>query len=340
MSDLFASPLVETIIGLVVVWFLAATLSSGIVEVVGAVLGFRAKHLWRALARALGTSAPKPEVAIREAARLAMGPKIEESVFKGFIDKLPGVAEGELSRVKHIGRPAAAEALVAARVADEHKFAGTQLGKLVDGLPHDIKTNTGLLRDWLEKWFDGEMERLGATYRSRIRWWVAVAGALVVVVCGIDSIGLADRLYDQPTRRQVLLSEAGSLVDAQGAGGTSPSGTTGGELSDEAMGNGAPTAAAPSEPAGDPADEPDGEEDPCEGNSVEDKIACAQRRAAELSALHVAWWDTPEDDRGPTWRIVLGSLLTFAAVSAGAPFWFDVLSRMTGLRGRAAASRS
>jgi hypothetical protein len=67
-----ATTLVETAIGLIFVWFLSASLCSGIFEAIGAALGFRATHLWRALGQALG--APDAPVergpAIVEAAQL------------------------------------------------------------------------------------------------------------------------------------------------------------------------------------------------------------------------------------------------------------------------------
>ena len=61
MEGITGSPLFEVAIGVALVWFAAATLCTGVVELVGAALGFKAKHLWRALSNVLNpAAAPTP----------------------------------------------------------------------------------------------------------------------------------------------------------------------------------------------------------------------------------------------------------------------------------------
>ena len=54
--------------------------------------------------------------------------------------------------------------------------------------------------------------------------------------------------------------------------------------------------------------------------------------ARALQTLPIGWHDVPADLGG--WvKTVAGWLITIAAVSLGAPFWFDLLGKVTNLRG-------
>jgi hypothetical protein len=66
-----------------------------------------------------------------------------------------------------------------------------------------------------------------------------------------------------------------------------------------------------------------------------DRAACAQDEVAKLEASGLPlWWssDTNPGDAGDWAAKILGFLLTAFAVSFGAPFWFDALSKLGSLR--------
>ena len=64
MGGITDSPLFETAIAMVVVWLAAATLTSGIVELIATALSFRANHLWDWL-EGLLTPKDSPAPAVR-----------------------------------------------------------------------------------------------------------------------------------------------------------------------------------------------------------------------------------------------------------------------------------
>ena len=286
-----ASPLIETAIGLVFLWFLAATLCSGVVELVSSMFSFRASSLWRTLDQALGKPAKAPNVAAVSAAKMAR--KVEPapgSTLAKFVEHVPGVTAGETKRVKEIDPKVAADALVATREENTNEFADTQLGKLVADLPPSVRDDADELRKWFERWFDGAMSTLSATFRRNIRWWTVVASVLIVGILGLESIGFAQRLYDQPAQQAVITAQAEAAVTA-------------GEDAKN-----------------------------CKDTSTKGRFNCAKDTVDELSGLKVSVWEIPADQRPAVLRIILGFLVTVAAIAFGAPFWFDVMRRLSGLR--------
>jgi hypothetical protein len=215
-----------------------------------------------------------------------------------FIENVPGVTADSITKVKHIAAPVAAEAIVAARNANTGAFNKTQLGALVANLPSEIKDDTARLRDWLERWYDGTMASVTASYRKNIRWWAAAAGLVVTSGVGLDSIAVVQQLYRSPSERALVVAEASRVT-------TPTTGATG------ASAGGAAT---------------------CTEETFEGRLECARDAADKVTTLHFSYWNTPEEGRNDEWLIALGLLATWAATAAGAPFWFDILKRMSGLR--------
>jgi hypothetical protein len=185
----------------------------------------------------------------------------------------------------------------------------TRLGQVVDRLPDAIRNNLERRTKWIEQWFDAEMERLQAAYRSRIRWYAGFVGLVLVLVMGLDSIDLATELYREPARRQVVVAAAQEQVAADG---------------DVC-----------------PGDEP-AEPDPLA--SAQQQLRCTETLVGSIDGLDVSRWTD-----GPGWpsgrpkglgawiTMVLGLGASVAALAAGAPWWFSVLKRLMGLRGGAKA---
>lgn len=347
-----SSAIVETAIGLVLVWFLAAGLSSAVVEAVANVFAFRAKHLWRSVDRwfasatatdggaARQTSAGK---AVALAGRMPDRPTPQAgtgaSAQDRFLLAVPGldVSKQGLRRTKTLPRDAAVAALAAASTATAPPppprrrrfrrspatpppapglaadFADTQLGNMVAKLPAEIRDDVTARVAWMGAWFDGEMERLSTSYRTRVRWWTAAAALVVTLGIGLDSVHIASQLYREPTRRSMLVAEAEAQV-AEGQQLCAPATTT------TAPGTTTTTTA------------PSASED---GPVPAIDVSCPQRIADDLEVLDVArpvwssgaaWWS------GAGVLYVTGLLASFTALVAGGPFWFQILQRLIGLR--------
>ena len=148
----------------------------------------------------------------------------------------------------------------------------------------------------LERRFDDTMDRVSGWYRRHSQVIIFYIGVGVAGAFNVDALHVSRALWSEPTLRARIAQEGTSAVAPR---------------------------AAPSDGAG---------------------SAAAENAAAEALSQHVTadapfpvGWDFVMNDakeREPfswAWRIV-GWLLTALALSLGAPFWFDLLSRLVNLR--------
>jgi hypothetical protein len=165
-------------------------------------------------------------------------------------------------------------------------------------------------RTGVQRWFDGEMQRLTILYRRYVRWVVAVIGLLVTLAFSVDSLQYGkDLLHDGAQRSAVAAlavadqEQLGSLRDmcAGDPGNTDAYTCITNILSTpafvEVFGNGPLSLTIP------------------------------ESGTPQVTWNVAAWWERvtmPEH-----WP---GYLVTFVALLFGASFWWDVLRRLTGLR--------
>jgi hypothetical protein len=172
-----------------------------------------------------------------------------------------------------------------------------------------VDWNPEKFRQAAERWFDDEMERVSGWYRRRVQWWIFLWAFVVAFALNADTFRIANVLWTQPSVRSALVNQANAAVSgAQGpTGATGPSGPTG------------PTGATGAQ-------------------SCTDKCAVDKLRALPVP---LGWHFTNRatDPQGfPLWRTydffakLVGLLLTTFALSLGAPFWFDALSKIARLR--------
>ena len=197
--------------------------------------------------------------------------------------------------------------------------AAAELGKLRDAvlkLPEELPLRRQLLvflaratttvddfERAVEQWYDEQMAKMAGWYKRWARVILGVVGFVVAVAINVDTVQVGHALYvDAPLQQAVVATaDAGTLCQ--------------------------------------------GEPDP------EKRQACVDRKLDELRAAGIPFgysagchWFTGEwracwawrDDAPPSgwdpWRKLLGWLVTAFAVSFGAPFWFEALSRLGSLR--------
>lgn len=165
-------------------------------------------------------------------------------------------------------------------------------------LLHRSQGNLTLFQARAEEWYDDAMERVSGWYRRRIQVALTVIAAVVALVLNVDTVQIASQLWADDAVRESVVASAGA----------------------EAQGQREP---------------PD--------------VTDVARTVDELEELQIPMgWSladdpTPEtpdprrlvspwDDWGWFFGKVIGLLLTVAALTLGAPFWFDVLSKVARLR--------
>lgn len=144
----------------------------------------------------------------------------------------------------------------------------------------------------LEKWFDESMERVGGWYKRKSQLITIGIAVTLVLVLNVSTLRITDQLSAEP---KVL---ANVVAKAEAAAGEAPSDEGGTDMKKA------------------------GEE--------------AESAVDDLAALSLPIFWTEEKNRPDTrdeWLLAaFGWLISIAAVSLGAPFWFDALGKISNLR--------
>ena len=182
----------------------------------------------------------------------------------------------------------------------------------------------------VESYLEGELKRLSGYYRRSIRIVMFSLAFLVAVLGGIDAVSVGRNLWRNPQDRAALVSLADGVASGSASGTRADSGSTveGLELIQQKCADAHP---------------PD---DATINNPQEAAAAYAKVRNCVGDALdHLtgvgvidhalwmdagAWWHDWANRR--FWLHTLGILATALALMLGAPFWFDIIKRATGLR--------
>jgi len=189
--------------------------------------------------------------------------------------------------------------------------AGSPFTGPLDAILREARDDREKLRAGLESWFDSEMTRLTAVYRRHTRWMIGFIAFLITLFVGFDAADYAGSLLDDQAGRQQLVAAAtsgdqGQLRQLCGA------------HDDEAE---VDTVACFSSVIGQPAladafatslvgIQPTGEDPRAFGNAE-------------------AWWSQLSNPAH--WP---GFVMTVVAMLFGAPFWWEVLRRLMGMRTR------
>jgi hypothetical protein len=162
-------------------------------------------------------------------------------------------------------------------------------------------------RQGVETWFDGEMQRLSMLYRRYVKWVVAALGIVVTLLFTMDGFEYGKALLRDNAFRASVTAVAESGPDAYS------------ELK---------ARCAQSDPV------------PCVTETLSQPAMVQMLDHALVSISFPAEGGDPGVNwNGGTWwdRLTTpshwpGYLMTYVALLFGAPFWWDVLRRITGIR--------
>lgn len=89
----------------------------------------------------------------------------------------------------------------------------SRLKKDITKLMNDAEGNLSQLRYSLESWFDGVMNKASAVFTIHARRIVITLSLVVTLVSGVDSIDIAQQLWDQPNLRAVASAKAVEIAE-------------------------------------------------------------------------------------------------------------------------------
>jgi hypothetical protein len=177
----------------------------------------------------------------------------------------------------------------------------TSVNTLVTTAEDDITS----VRTSIENWYNDHMDRVSGWYKRQVAWFTIIAGAILVILLNINAITVGRALYSNSVIGSAVATAAGNRPPC-----TTADSTCLGQLQTDLA-----TVAQAGLPIG-----------------WATVSACADARPA------CNWWQA----RGITsttgnsaWQILLvvvGFLITIVALTPGARFWFDLLSKLGTLR--------
>jgi hypothetical protein len=325
MPTITGQPALDVAIGLFFAFFLLSVLCSAINEAIATTFAWRSKTLLAALRSMLADGGPMPERAKQSgdqatppAAKPADGAQgtiltrvldhplirsqVNETDRRSVRRAVPSYLPSRTFALALLDTltdetDASDNAFVQAEKAIG-KVDNAQVKGALNTLLADARGNVDRFRDGVEGWFDATMARASGWYKRRTQLSLWVIAAVVTVAFNADAAQIASSLWKDPALRASVVAQAQKAVD-------------GGDQSDleKATPNGT------------------------EGETLTTKID----RVRELG-LPLGWSTDKSDPRWPDDTVgwlakIAGLLATVVALSLGAPFWFDLLGKVSRLRG-------
>lgn len=172
------------------------------------------------------------------------------------------------------------------------------LRPLLDDAAGDVER----FRDNVETWFNNSMDRVSGAYKRHTLGWQAAIGLVLALSMNVDTLQITRSLWHDRALRQVLVAQAEAVAQQE----QPPSGAAAqfATLHDQVTSLGLPIGWR----------------------------ACAAPSANDAVVGTPLLWC---DEEWAFWALVpmlFGWCLTAAAVSLGAPFWFDTLKRFVSIR--------
>jgi hypothetical protein len=319
----------EVAISIILIYFILSVIASAINELIATVLGWRATNLERWLKKVLSETGegPPPETGDAEkrqapvhgrhtaahAAGVPTHTDVTTFLDHALVKTFRPTKRTLLSRLKlgSRGRPAYLASTVFASAVlsfggkdPAGETAEDALQAALANLPSDYLRQVAKslmvgtertvddLRGKLEQWYDDSMERVSGWYRRKVQVLLLAIGLAIAVALNVDTLLLAQRLWTDQTVRAGVIAQVDKVT----------------------------------------------ERPPSDFNAAADNFASIKALDIPLgwklgrdAAGNYDPRDLPHDARGWVSKLI-GILLTTVALSLGAPFWFDLLSRFARIR--------
>ncbi len=337
------SLVLETVIGLVFVFAVFASVVSVITEVIARSIGLRGEYLLRGLRTLLdggGTFAlnpfqrttQNPAVKSGESAHPLVTRVLTAQLLKACADKglMPSNAgNAKLSNKdrrklpSYLSARSVAQSIIAVLVPDAS--GSTTMGQIragLESLPEGSarralvqlaaqgENDITRFRADVEHWYDDQMDRVSGWYKRHVRWVSLAIGVLLVLAFNLNAVTIARSLYTDEALRGAVVSQA---ADAATCGSKDPA-TCMADLRAEVAtftGDGLPL-----------------------GWST--VAACAAPRTCNWGQAKGLFDPSPDANPGSDAWFFVGTLagwvLMVLTLLPGARFWFDALSRLGSLR--------
>jgi hypothetical protein len=289
--------LLDVLLGLALIFLVLSLLCSLLQEVVATAFSWRARFLERGIRSMLDGDDTRTDDAG------ALSRAVTESAFVREKLRKRRLLGRQLRVPPYLPSTTFARALIeTARSERWPAELPDDVERKLSELMQEAEGDVQRLKSSLEDWYDATMQRVSAWYKRRARIWLFGFGVIVAGVAHADIIDVSERLWRDDAVRTAVARQADRVAQAQSAEALR------GDVRAEIERTGDTLAAV---------------------KQFELPVGWNESNG-EWSALTLGATGRGEES---AWTWLLGILLTAAALSFGAPFWFDVLSRATRVRG-------
>jgi hypothetical protein len=342
------SSVLEVVVGLFVVFFVFATICSGVVEWISRALHLRAAYLLLGLRHMLDGAGDQQKQQMQKASTPAdgvggsvgtpdsppaasgepdTGPHPDGGTNNSLADRLLSLPLLATFGQQHDGDPVDkrvmpsylpaetfATAVVDLVVPDESGATSMDtVIERVNGLPEPARStllafaksaqgSTAAFRTAVARWYDDNMTRVSGWYKRHVTLFLVAIALVVTVACNINTITLARTLYTNQDARQALVNQANALTSC-------PSGQ----------------AARCATQATDAVDRLGQTSLPLFWQTTNPTCTTPRSQCSTLKRVGL--------DSASGWVIaIVGWLIAIIAIAMGAPFWFNLLSKIASLR--------
>ena len=337
---MFGSDLLEVGVGMALLFFFMSLIATSLIEIIENVLRSRSKYLEKAISELLRGHTPIGTPAGTGSASAAQADDVRDFISTFYRHPIiASLYEGDYSpKGRHLPSyiPRENFSLALLDIVSRASVVGKalSLGSLRDSLADVQNPNAAQrviltaidtsnddiqkVRQTLEQWFDGTMDRCSGWYTRRSGRILLVIGLVATTCFNVDAITVAERLLNDSALRKVVVASATKTIEKA---------------------EGQPLAESP----------PAGADSAAKANSFD-----AVSREFLAIGFPIGWKMTggwlpspiPQcslaDPRtNPQTcslsyfaiiRMIFGWLITTLAISLGAPFWFDIMNRFVVIR--------
>jgi hypothetical protein len=180
----------------------------------------------------------------------------------------------------------------------------------------DAGHDAGKVLTSVETWFNASMERVAGWYKRKLQILTFFIAVLGVGALNADTLQIVKTLSTDPAIRQLVVTQAQEHLKQHPAGDTGQAllHTGGGSNPARSVGNKPLSSGGSKDQAA-----------PTPNETIRHTVEQLQQFGIPLG-----WQAAPKARELP--NKIIGLLLTVLAVSLGAPFWFDILSRVSKIR--------
>jgi hypothetical protein len=309
---MFGSQILDVVAGMVFIYLLLSIICTAANEMIASLFSLRGRNLAKGIANLLA------DKRIKCLDELFYDHPLIKSLYRG--KRKPSYIPGHTFALAFLDGIAPFEGkiekpILQIREAVSELKDDSELKRTLSIFLNQAGDDFAKLQTSIETWFNDSMTRAAGWYKRKSQFITIILAVLLVGVTNADTLTIVKKLYNDPVLRAAVVAQAQEFAKQQpGVEAANP------ETKPE------PTPSGSSEDQGNFAlAEPT---TPVAGNAKE----TFTQTFATLQQLGIplGWEFTPKEEE---WvNKVIGLLLTALAISLGAPFWFDILNRITKIR--------